>query len=91
MSADLIISGFRPADERYEKMRSVYNNMRELNLTVPNEVLNFFDGNGPNEHGSEVSIKDAITPYKGVETDGFDIDLSKLPKDVTVIRAYIQW
>ncbi len=39
MSVDYYVDGFKPASEKWEKMRKVWETCKEANIKVPREVL----------------------------------------------------
>lgn len=75
--------GFKPADEKWRKMKAIFDNCVELGLPVPKEVM--------------VSEK-VLTSLGAVKLwgdgggcEGFEIVVSKIPSDVTIIRIYNNW
>ncbi len=88
MSMSSHVVGFRPPDETFDKMFVVWNTCQEAGVTVPKEVQEFFGWESPDENGIVVDIKEAVTPYNADYQDGFEVDITKLPKDVKIIRFY---
>lgn len=80
------VKGFRPPDEKWKKMKEVWDSCQKAGIPVPKEVEKFFDYQEPDPAGVEVKIK--THPYHEEMIDGFEVKLSELPKDVTVIRFY---
>jgi hypothetical protein len=86
MSMSTHIYGFRPPDEKWKKMRVIWDACVEADIPVPKQVCNFFGDDIPNSAGVQVDIKKAVSPIRQDMTDGFEVDLTKLPKDVTKLR-----
>ena len=91
MSSHLV--GIRPPDARFRKMLAVYQACAAASLVPPEEVLAFFDHEKPDKAGVIVELKAhcAVFRYSDDGAEGFDVDLSLLPKDITVLRFYNQW
>lgn len=88
MSMSTSIVGFRPPDEQWEKMKRVYESCVAAGVQIPADVDKFFDYDPPGTRpGAEVDIEPAVTRFNEQYRDGFQIDLSKLPKDVRFIRV----
>lgn len=87
MSMSTYIQGLKPKTEEYEKKLNIYKSCKELNISAPQEILDFFDGEVC-EDGIITEIpKEAIKEYSDDYCrEFFEIDLKKLPKDVTRIR-----
>lgn len=88
MSMSTHIKGFRPPNEKWRKMKAVWDACSKAGTSIPVDVLNFFNGESPDERGQDVNIKEAISDYTDDMKDGYEIDITKLPEDVTIIRVY---
>lgn len=90
MSMSSHVVGFKPPDAKWKKMKKVYDACQEAGTDLPDDVDKFFNGEPPDDAGVEVDLEDhaCCKPYGGDSSDGFDIDVTKLPKDVTIIRFY---
>lgn len=89
----LYVEGFKPPDEKWRAMKAVYDACRAAGVDVPPVVEKFFNGVPPAEHGVRLdhdALKKlgVLTDWEDGDYDGFDIDLTKLPPDVKVLRAY---
>lgn len=83
------VVGFVPRDETWEKYEKVYISCKEAGVEPPAEVMEFFDWKDPrNSPGKEVDIESAVEEYRAEMRDGYTINLSELPKNVTVVRVY---
>lgn len=89
MSMSTHVVGFRPPDDKYQRMRAVYEACTAAGTSTPREVLEFFEGEEPSENGTIVEIKSY--PYKGDMCEGLEVDITDLPRGVKVIRFYNAW
>jgi len=88
------IVGFRPADERWKKMKAAYEACEMAGIAVPKDVEEFFGYEPPGDKpGMEVEIEDseAVSEWSDESRSGYEIDVAKLPKDIAVIRVYNSW
>lgn len=90
MSQSMHVVGFWPPDEKWKKHRAVWDACKSAGVAPPQETDEFFNWIPPDAAGVEVAIQE--TPcckrYRGEMTDGFEIDVTQLPKDVTVVRFF---
>lgn len=87
MSMSTYIQGLKPKTEEYEKKLSIYNACKEINITPPEEILRFFDGEVCKEGIITELPKEAIQNYADdCCRDFYEVDLTKIPSDVTKIR-----
>ncbi len=81
-----------PDSAKYKKMKAAWDACVAAKINVPDELYHFFGEDGPPddcEEGIVVELpEDAVTKYVANMRDGFDIDLSFLPKDIKKIRFY---
>jgi hypothetical protein len=94
MSMSTYVRGFRPADEKWKKMKKIWYACQEAGVDVPDEVDDFFDGDKPDEAGVEIKLnsKTGCKEWSdGNGRDGIEITLDNLPKNVTVIRFVNSW
>ncbi len=85
--------GFRQADERWNQMKAVWEACEVSGTAIPIEVEQFFNSDPPEDKpGMEVPL-DATCCFEFSSDDdhGYEIDVSKLPKDVKFIRVYNSW
>lgn len=84
------VVGFRPPDERWKKMKAAWDACKAAGIEIPDEVLAFFNYVAPDPRGVEVEIE-KLPCTKEFSTDsksGFEINVTKLPDGVTVVRFY---
>jgi hypothetical protein len=86
MSMSTRIVGFRPPNEKWKKMKAAWDACEAAGVMPPKDVRDFFEGDEPDAAGVVVDIRQAVTPVDKNMTDGFDVDITKLPKDVNIIR-----
>lgn len=92
MGMSTYVKGIKPSDSTYQKMLAVFNACHDAGVNCPKVVLDFFNGNEPDGLGIIVDlpvevVRHRIEPSK----ESFEVDLKKLPKDVTVIRFTNHW
>ena len=88
------IIGFRPADEKWKAMKAAYEACEAAGVSPPDEVAEFFCDEPPGDRpGMEVDIEDsdAIREWSIDSMSGYEIDLTKIQRDVSVIRVYNAW
>lgn len=90
------VVGFIPPDEKWLKMRAIFDACKAANVGLPEEVDEFFGGETPDDRGREVDERamvkaGAIREWKDDSREGFELDVSKLPPDVKFVRFYNSW
>lgn len=96
MGISMHVVGFKPPDEKWKKMKAVYDACCEADTVTPPEVAQFFNYDPPDESGVRISEKDlrnagAVEDWDDDTREGFEINLDKIPKDVKVIRFYCSY
>lgn len=99
MGMSLNVVGFVPPDEKFQKMRDVYDACRAAGVAVPKDVKEFFGHAEPDPAGVEVSLRPDYPDGKNCTKEwnhdgdavGFEVDLDKVPKHIKVIRFYAGW
>jgi hypothetical protein len=86
--------GFRPPDERWRKMKAVWDACKDAGTEPPESVGKFFDWGEPDERGVEVSQPDlekvgAVKKYMGKTGEGLEVEIAKLPENVAHVRFWI--
>ncbi len=84
------VKGFRPPDEKWKKMKAAWDACEAAGTAIPKEVLEFFDHEPPDSAGVEIELEEeeCCAEYRDDCRDGFEIDVTKLPKGLTLIRFY---
>lgn len=90
------VVGFKPPDDKWRKMKAAYEACQMAGIDPPEEVEDFFDGEPPDDNGVEIdesalAESGALREWKDEYREGFEIDVPKLPPDVTVVRFYNSW
>ncbi len=91
MGMSTCIVGFVPPDEKWDKMKTIYNACVAADIEIPTEVDKYFDYNNPNKiPGLEINIEHLATDYTDddLSCEGVELDLSKLPEKIKFIRFY---
>ena len=96
MGMSMHCEAIRPPDEKWKKMKRVWETCIEVGVQPPVEVVKFFNGEKPDPTGVEVESVGGYTDsnkmpkwvkhHRAEAQDGFEVDITKLPKDVTVVR-----
>lgn len=93
------IKAFIPdTDPEYLRHKKVLDVCREQNVYLPAQTAEYFGGStipywGMEDEKLEVKLKEDVhyTHYSEDSIDGFEVDLTKLPKGVTKLRFYNNW
>lgn len=85
------VIAFRPPDEKWRKMKAIYDACTAGGIDVPDEVDDFFDGKSPDENGVEVDIDNILDEWQDDSRAGYQLELSKLPAKITILRFYNSW
>lgn len=99
MGMGTYIIGFIPPDEQWNKYKKVWDTCVEAGIEPPDEVIDFFEGEAPSKHGKEITlnwsndshIKESVKEWQEDMREGFEVDLTKLPKNIKVLRFYNSW
>ena len=89
------VVGFKPSDAKWKKMKAVWDSCVAADVDPPDDVDTFFDGDDPNNSPGGVAVdldkSKCVTAYRSGDAEGFDVDITKLPKDVTILRFTNRW
>jgi len=85
------VVGFKKPDERWRQRKAIYDACEAANIEPPEEVCRYFEGDKPDPAGVNVShaaLREcgAVTEWEEDMSNGYEVDVTKLPPDVTVIR-----
>ncbi len=90
MSTNVI--GFRPPDEKWKKMKAVWDACLAADTDIPEDVNTFFNGDPPDERGVEVELTGpCCAEWSDDYRQGYEIDVTKLPEGLAIIRFYNSW
>lgn len=89
------VYGIKPPDDTWRRMKAVYEACEDAGILPPPEVDQFFDHEKPDDKGVIVGLDcpahEAVTEYSDNSREGYEIDLSKLPKDIKIVRFLNSW
>jgi hypothetical protein len=90
------IVGIKPPDETWIKMKNVYDACKAAGLSIPMEVENYFEDEKPDPRGVVIWLDNirnpAVTTWDdGSSAQGVEVDLTKLPKDIKILRFFNSW
>ncbi len=93
MSTDVI--GIKPPDETWKKMFKAWKACKEAGSEPPLAVSAFFNDEEPDPSGVLVDLhsssKFGVKPYCVEGAEGYEVDLTKLPKDIKILRFINSW
>lgn len=93
MGISLFVTAFKPADEKWFRMKAVWDACGAALVPIPKDVSDYFNGEAPDDSGVEVELvygrSEALVEYSDDYRGGYEIALDKLPKDVKTIRVYL--
>jgi hypothetical protein len=84
------IVGYVKADDKWNKMKDVWDICRLAGIDPPTEVFEFFDHSYPGDApGMEVELKSpGIAKWSDDFREGFEVNLELIPKDVKFLRFF---
>ena len=85
MGCDISVIGFRPPDEKWKKMKAVYDACQVAGIKTPKEVHDFFGWDTPSDDGVTVDIKSAAEYQRNDDSECIKVDIRKLPQDVNIL------
>ena len=91
---DKCIRGFKNSeDPEFLLMKQAYESCKAANVEVPDRVWDYFGREDPHKRGIAVELEhhECCSDYNAEMEDGYEIDISKLPKGVTTIRFYMSY
>ena len=94
MSMSSNVVAFRPPDEKWKKMKEIWDLCKETGVPVPEQVSYFFNYEEPDGQGVSVSLETlhgCLVEYKTEYSEGYEVHLDKLPPNVKIIRFYNSW
>lgn len=83
----MYVVGLKPVDDKWRKYKTIWDACEAAGVKLPKEVYEFFNGIYP-EDDKGVSVNIPHAEYNNDCRTGIDVDISKLPKDVTIVRFY---
>lgn len=85
MGSHTYVKGIVPPDAKWKQMKAAYDACKTAGVEPPREVEEFFNYQRPNDLGAEIDIP---TMHSTDDCrDFYDIDVSKLPPNIKIIRV----
>lgn len=96
MGVSIHVAGIRFPDEKHKKMIAVWDACKEAGVEVPDDVLQYFDWEDPEELGLTIDLEHAdynhcIEEWSAEGSAGYTISLADLPDKITHVRVYNSW
>lgn len=92
MGMSMHVVGYRAPDEEWRKKVEAYRACLDAGVKVPDELDAFFQYEDPTgKPGIEVPIKAAVSKLAENDLTGYEVDLTKLPAGLKVLRFYASW
>jgi len=93
MGMNTHIIGFKAPDEKWKKMKAVYDACEVAGTAIPMAVTDYFNDEPPDDAGVEVELEeeDCVEKWREEMEDGFVVDVKRLLNDhpdITHIRFY---
>ncbi len=91
------VIGFKPKDEKYDRMKLVYECCVHAQVTIPDEVTKYFGDYNLDDAGIRIDdlpndcYKEWFSPDKNEAAQGIEVYLDKLPDDIKIIRFVNSW
>ncbi len=87
------IAGIVPPDDTWKKMKAVWDACVAAGVSPPDEVAVFFDGENPDPAGVVIGLdrKPGVEEWTSNSQSGIQVDLTKLPPHVKILRFYNAW
>lgn len=92
MSMSTRVVGFRPPDEKWNQMKVIWDACKAAGIRPPTDVETFFDGREPEPRGIEIRIPaEKWNDGPNGVSEGFEVEVAKIPDHVTHIRFINSW
>lgn len=91
MSMSICVTGVVPADDEYKKKVAAWKACKAAGVPTPSELDKFFNYETPDELGMEMDLRrgECSKEYRNDYSEGYVVDVTKLPQGVRYIRLYI--
>jgi stress response protein SCP2 len=88
MSMNSYVIGFKPPDDKWKQMKKAFDACCAAGIKVPDEVMEYFHWESPDDSGVKIDGDklSGVKKHSADMEDGFEVDIRKLPPDVTIIR-----
>jgi hypothetical protein len=85
------VVGFMPPDEDYTRKAKAWHACKDAGVALPPELERLFEHGPPDPNGKVVPLGLAACEWSNSYGTGFEVDVTKLPKGVRIIRFYNSW
>ena len=84
------VIGFVPPDDKWSRMKSAWDACKAAGIVPPDEVEAFFNYAPPDDRGVEIDLERSgcASEWSTDSSNGYEIDLSRVPDNVRTIRFY---
>jgi hypothetical protein len=87
------VVGVVPPGESWKKMKSVWDSCKAVVVPIPDQVLEFFNHTQPDSEGVIIDLvdKSIAIPWRVNDSEGYELEVKKIPAHITKIRFYNSW
>lgn len=88
MSTDYSVVGIKPPDEKWKKMKAVWDACTAAKISVPDDVERFFNYETPDKDGVKINLTlhPAVEDIKGAGMWGYAVHICDLPADIKIVK-----
>lgn len=87
MSINTYVQGLKPKTNEYQIKLDIFISCKKLNIEPPKEIKDFFYDWEICEEGIVTELpKESVREYTDEYRDFLEVDLTKIPKDISKIR-----
>lgn len=93
MGMSMHVAAVKPADENYERKAAAYWACDKARVPIPQELVDFFDGGEPDATGTTTALErhESCADFNEDASQGFQVDVTKLPAGTRFVRFYCSW
>ncbi len=90
MSMSTHIVGVCLPDEKWKKMKAIWDACHAASIRPPEEVNKYFENDTPDDAGIIIPLEEtrSVHTYGEEGCESFEVDISKLPAGIVIIRFY---
>ena len=93
MSESYHIHGICEPDAKWKEYQEILSICERNNVETPAEVQEYFEDSDPELSGVTMQLgpADGVTKYSADMRTGFDVEIAKLPDNVTKLRFFVSY
>ena len=97
MSESISVTAFRDMDGEFQRMLEAKRYCEAHGFSYPKEVQDYFGGDVEEAEDDlrdsmlEVPLGDIVQEYESEGSDGYEVDVTRLPKEVKTLRFSRSW